>query len=347
MQTQTQLRTLKSSRVSSHHPMHRSTVLWLGLLVGTLANDGAGVVQSFAFIQRGRSTSHNSCYSGWLQLRGGNTNNSLGGVPLKSHSAIRITTSTNVKSSRVDLEKYHLIWSPGFWKKLLLSIVFWLSLETIQSKLDITPVSYRYNTFCHDNISQSSPFELILPLLSSSCCAIQLIINAISGLGCAGFNTYLGPIRPFFLSVFGLLTWKQIQQRRPIWTAVSLILAFLPEGVFVWNKITEQHFHQTEESLPDNSQSATLPINAIITLDIPTMGCVACVNKIDSSIRGCGVSANIIDEKSWLKDQGGVAELKVSAGSVDDIDKIALEVKRAVNKAGFQCEIDSLDINSY
>ena len=128
---------------------------------------------------------------------------------------------------------------------------------------------------------------------------------------------------------------------------MSLILAFLPEGVFVWNKITEQHFHQTEESLPDNSQSATLPINAIITLDIPKMGCVACVNKIDSSIRGCGVSANIIDEKSWLKDQGGVAELKVSAGSVDDIDKIALEVKRAVNKAGFQCEIDSLDINSY
>ena len=179
--------------------MHRSTVLWLGLLVGTLANDGAGVVQSFAFIQRGRSTSHNSCYSGWLQLRGGNTNNSLGEVPLKSHSSIRITTSTNVKSSRVDLEKYHLIWSPGFWKKLLLSIVFWLSLETIQSKLDITSVSYRYNAFCHDNTSQASPFRLILPLLSSSCCAIQLIINAISGLGCAGFNTYLGEFRCFVI----------------------------------------------------------------------------------------------------------------------------------------------------
>lgn len=87
------------------------------------------------------------------------------------------------------------------------------------------------------------------------------------------------------------------------------------------------------------------PINAKITLDIPTMGCVACINKINSSIRGCGVSTSILDEKSWLKDQGGVAELTVSAGSIDDINTIALEVKRAVDKAGFQCEINS--INSY
>ena len=34
--------------------------------------------------------------------------------------------------------------------------------------------------------------SVVLPLLSSSCCAIQLIINALSGWGCAGFNTILG-----------------------------------------------------------------------------------------------------------------------------------------------------------
>ena len=109
--------------------------------------------------------------------------------------------------------------------------------------------------------------------------------------------------------------------------------------------MTEQRSQHTAESLLNNSESSMPPINAKITLDIPTMGCVACINKINSSIRGCGVSTSIQDEKSWLKDQGGVAELTVSAGSIDDINTIALEVKRAVDKAGFHCEIKS--INSY
>merc|ERR1719161_3498711 len=37
----------------------------------------------------------------------------------------------------------------------------------------------------------------ILGLLSSACCLLQVILNAFA-LGCAGFNTYLGPLRPSF-----------------------------------------------------------------------------------------------------------------------------------------------------
>lgn len=172
-----------------------SAVLWVGFLVSTLANEGSGVVQSFAFIQRARSTSRNSYFPGWLKGRGGSASNSTGGILVKSHSVMQMATSTNVTSSKVDLEKYHLIWSPSFWKKLLVSIVFWLFLDTIQSKLDIKSVSNSYNAFRHDHVSQASPLRIVLPLLSSSCCAIQLMVNAVSGLGCAGFSTYFGEIK--------------------------------------------------------------------------------------------------------------------------------------------------------
>ena len=39
-----------------------------------------------------------------------------------------------------------------------------------------------------------------LGLLSSSCCALQLLLNSLS-FGCAGFNTVLGPLRPQLLAL--------------------------------------------------------------------------------------------------------------------------------------------------
>jgi hypothetical protein len=131
------------------------------------------------------------------------------------------------------------------------------------------------------------------------------------------------------------------------------MLAFLPEAVFVWNKFTtskfqlndSRHCSATEEERA--SVLSTLPVKAKITLDVPTMGCVACVNKVDSSIRSCAFSTNIQREKSWLKDgKGGVAELMVAAESRDAIDKIVEEVVGAVGKAGFQCEVKNVQLNA-
>ena len=83
--------------------------------------------------------------------------------------------------------------------------------------------------------------------------------------------------------------------------------------------------------------------SAKLKLDCPTMGCVACVNKVDSSIRQCKSSANIIEETSWLTDtstKGGKAELLLFATTKDDIDQIVDEVINAVNKSGFECSVD-------
>lgn len=137
-----------------------------------------------------------------------------------------------------------------------------------------------------------------------------------------------------------------MQQRNPMWTVLSLVLAFLPECVYFRNKVTTQRFSQTHQSTT-NVQHTSLPINAKVTLNIPTMGCVACVNKVDSSIRGCSLSKNIQQEKSWLKDgKGGVAEISVSSETAEGVEKVVQEVKRAVEHAGFQCEVGSIQMNA-
>jgi hypothetical protein len=101
-------------------------------------------------------------------------------------------------------EKYHLIWSRNFWKKMVASLLFWAVLWSIQKKINV-PIGAKlfndsHSTCHHDKLlpkmSTELPMKFVLPLLSSSCCAIQLAINAISGLGCAGFNTYLGKAKP-------------------------------------------------------------------------------------------------------------------------------------------------------
>ena len=77
----------------------------------------------------------------------------------------------------------------------------------------------------------------LLGLLSSSCCALQLLLNAMS-MGCAGFNTVLGPWRPTLLAwtclVQGgswVVAWDRPYQWMPTGTATVVVmsLALLPE----------------------------------------------------------------------------------------------------------------------
>lgn len=165
--------------------MNRSSIV-LSLICGVFAGSSNAVVQSFV-INQGASrncfrSSHPSTnhFSRAFSIRGGN------GSALKAAAA---SPTPEIDDTSNSIEEYHLIWSPNFWKKLIVSFGFWAILGLVQSKYS-TFVFMRYHSAsCH------SPMDFVLPLLSSSCCAIQLIINTISGLGCAGFNTYLGETR--------------------------------------------------------------------------------------------------------------------------------------------------------
>ncbi|KAK9840601.1 hypothetical protein WJX81_003915 [Elliptochloris bilobata] len=73
-------------------------------------------------------------------------------------------------------------------------------------------------------------------LLSSSCCVLQLFLNALS-FGCAGFSL-LTPYRPLFLALtagsFGLAHWRNRNARQTLFAlAVSASLALTPELGFL------------------------------------------------------------------------------------------------------------------
>ena len=233
--------------------------------------------------------------------------------------------SSNIAVAKAHL-KYHLIWSPNFWKKAVVSTIIILLLDK--------RIPLYFAKPCH----QSRITAVALPLLSSSCCAIQLLINAVSGWGCAGFNSVLGPVRPILLSLLLYSTWKLSSQRPIGWTIISLFLAFLPELVHTFNLIQTTQWKQR--------QITGRSVTAKLQLAIPGMGCVACVNKIDASIRQCKSATRIAEEKSWLNapemGKGGMAELIISASSDEEVDDIVKSVISAIREAGFECQKKSL-----
>ena len=133
---------------------------------------------------------------------------------------------------------------------------------------------------------------------------------------------------------------------------MTLLLAFLPELVDIWNTNKSQQWQKdrtidNNNDEQDNSSSLELPVRAKLRLDIPSMECVACVNKIDASIRHCNSIAKIKEGSSWLTDgaaKGGTAELMILGKTNEEIDGIADEVVTAVKNAGFQCTIESLQV---
>ena len=163
-------------------------------------------------------------------------------------------------------------------------------------------------------------------------------------------------MRPYLLSVLLLSTWKLLPQRSIGWSALSLFLAFLPEVLHLWNASQTRGWKQQKSNVNKvNSSKGEADalgnsVTATLRLNIPTMGCVACVNKIDSSIRKCesAVSNTIIEEASWLnegQEKGGRAELKISASNSDGVQKVVDEVVLAVGNAGFDCKVESLNID--
>jgi copper chaperone CopZ len=201
----------------------------------------------------------------------------------------------------------------------------------------------------------SSPFNfilqlVILPLLSSACCGIQLVINALVGAGgCAGFNKYLGPLRPYFLALLFFMTATSFPYRQSIamvaiWTRYSILrwfVALMPELVHLWNV----HATGNIQRHADNDREA-YKLFTTIEMMIPSMGCVACINKIDSSMRRCAPD-HIEEAKSWLEPsgKGGRALVRVTASTKQEVERLAQSLVDAVRDAGFQtCSLDSIRI---
>lgn len=231
---------------------------------------------------------------------------------------------------------YYLIWSPGMLQKTLISLAVLVSARLT----------------CHSSFDKLGPLlaspsiftvifnSVVMPLLSSACCGIQLIINAMVGVGgCAGFNKWLGPLRPYFLAVLLFATFLSIQSQGNVAIlSAKFLVAFLPELIHLCNN------RPKKRTIVD---AVGLPIQAEIEMLVPAMGCVACINKINTSIQKRG-SVHILESKSWLNEseKGGRSRVTFVASSEADATKIADTLVSAVVEAGFdRCTIESLKLS--
>ena len=241
--------------------------------------------------------------------------------------------------------KYYLLWSPGAWKKLVVGtatfVVAHMSSQLISaSASELTAVAPSFLTALATNF--------VLPMLASACCLLQLGLNLLS-VGCAGFNTILGPLRPYFVSALLYLTIisrfsKHVHHSSlSSWamaTTLRWVLALLPEVLHLWNNRDEYLVPKRKLATTKNQYN----LDAVVTLDIPTMGCVACINKIDKALRQVG--DQVVTAKSKLKESGGEARVQIVANSNSEIQSLVASLINSVNDAGFfGSSVDSIQMN--
>jgi copper chaperone CopZ len=174
-------------------------------------------------------------------------------------------------------------------------------------------------------------------MLAGACCLLQLALNLVS-VGCAGFNTHLGPLRPYFVSLLlylTALTSRLSKHHRPAslasWgaaTALRWSLALLPEALHLWNN--------RESWLPRRllqpRGTVGSKIQAVVDLEVPTMGCAACINKIDGSLNKL---ESVVSAKSNLKEAGGSTQVRIAVNTQAELDSALTLLTRTVDEAGF------------
>ncbi len=166
---------------------------------------------------------------------------------------------------------------------------------------------------------------IALSLLSSSCCALQLFLNFFF-VGCAGLNSFLGPLRPqmFVLSLIAhSYMWSLVSStaqftRALISSLVSAILTFLPEMLFIYAEWNHAKKVKSAEKLKRIEQSTTDFTR--YTLRVSGIGCIACVSKIQSIIEQC---SSVVDYSISL--EKGIVSLTMFKSSKDSIRKKTLD----------------------
>lgn len=172
---------------------------------------------------------------------------------------------------------------------------------------------------------------LIGGLLGSSCCALQLGLNLLAslgvglfGVGCAGFNTYLGPLRPYTraaTAIFFAGRWAACPPKRRrallLWTLLAVALTMLPELLL----------HTGAAAIAPPSDGAVR-----ISLQVDGMGCEACQIAVSGVLQR---SSGVLDATADF--EAGRAQMLVQPKWGFNLTKLA----EAVEDAGFELNLSS------
>lgn len=244
---------------------------------------------------------------------------------------------------------YRLLWSRGSIATVALATAAWLAAYRFVPA--VRAASDRWNYLrattttvadCHaQTVGRSLVGGVGLPLLSSACCAVQLLLNALS-VGCAGLNTHLGPLRPLFVSLLLLFTVTSGGNGAGRATIASWTLALLPELVHGRN-LARRAVARAKRP------AAAVARTTVVRVVVPSMGCVACVGKIDSDVASAlsragrvdaRVASTLLPPRDDGTKRGGVATATFGTTATSTTDDDVAEVVRAVRAAGFdECRV--------
>lgn len=247
-------------------------------------------------------------------------------------------------------KRLHLISDPGFLQKYvgsLLSISFAAFVSTAIPSLQdsVTNAYFQLNEYMMMTAHRYAWWSL-LGLLSSSCCALQLLLNAMS-LGCAGFNTVLGPIRPISLAIatfIQTLSWYIARNRPNQWKTVSIStilvinLAFLPELLFWFQKLGGVVGRKQKQILK--------PDTTIYKFRLDNVGCAACVTTVTNVLNETEI---VEDFYVSLHENGGLLTVVLKTNSsknkgtvhaaIKSNDSAVRIVQKNLDEAGFPIKL--------
>jgi copper chaperone CopZ len=112
--------------------------------------------------------------------------------------------------------------------------------------------------------------------------------------------------------------------------AWRLGVALLPELVHVSNTWRQKQQQATAAVTVDPSAAAA---HYVLELEIPTMGCVACIQSIDASLANVPGVLQVSSELAPLGRKGGLATLRVATD--DDVTLLTNRLVDAIHQAGF------------
>lgn len=223
-----------------------------------------------------------------------------------------------------------LVWSPGVPARIAASYVFVAVALAVLARSPAAHVAERAAAAAQQALlrgAHRAGWWTLLSLLSSSCCVIQLALNMLS-VGCAGFNSVLGPARPLFLAcalharvllrrtaVGALGVDPRVRQLNVYGGAFAVAMAFAPE-VLALVALSRRRSGEMEGT-------------SALRLDLPTMGCVACVDSVSRAIRAVD---GVVDAHVTV----GAATVCVDKAKAPDA--MAASISDAVRRAGFPPE---------
>lgn len=254
--------------------------------------------------------------------------------------------STKTRAYLIGGDGFHMV----FWPSLVAAVCIthpsfaaWGPLSTVHA--------YRHEAYEYllDKLMRGSHKMMwwsVFGLLSSSCCAVQLILNLFN-FGCAGFNTYLGPLRPMFLAITITLNVRMWELAMPnlglpstpdhylpsiiASTILAIFLSVLPE-------ITELRNRRNMPRPAMSEASADMSFEMVFSL--VGLGCVACTSAVQGAVNGLA-NKSIVGISVALEEKE--AKVTVSCDEDEARNSVAPLIISQIEGAGFEASLQSIN----